>query len=54
MPKSQRSIAKIPLPKPSHYIPLTRPDGTPGSAGMSESGEDVVVNEQINGICRGC
>jgi hypothetical protein len=44
----------IPLPKPSHYIPLTRSDGTPGSAGISEDGEDATVNAKMNGICRGC
>jgi hypothetical protein len=44
----------IPLPKPSHYIPLTRPDGTPATAGISEDGEDTVENARINGICRGC
>ena len=47
----------IPLPKPSHYIPLTRPDGTTGSAGPSEgsdSGDDAVMNAKMNSICRGC
>lgn len=45
----------IPLPKPEHHIPLTRPDGTQGSAGpdVSESG-DAEVNAKMNGICRGC
>jgi hypothetical protein len=49
----------IPLPKPSHAIPLTRPDGTTGSAdvsesGVSESGDDAMVNAKMNSICRGC
>ena len=43
----------IPLPKPSHFIPLTRPDGTPGSAG-SVSEDDATVNAKMSGICRGC
>src|SRR5215472_12970737 len=42
----------IPLPKPSHFIPLTRPDGTPGSAG-SAGDDDVAVNSKMNSICRG-
>jgi hypothetical protein len=44
----------IPLPKPAHPIPLTRPDGKPGSAEVSESGDDSVVNSKMNSICRGC
>jgi hypothetical protein len=47
----------IPLPKPAHHIPLTRPDGTPGSAdpdGSMAGGEDAEVNAKINAICRGC
>jgi hypothetical protein len=44
----------IPLPKPSHTIPLTRPDGTQGSADVSEGGEDATVNAKMNSICRGC
>jgi hypothetical protein len=44
----------IPLPKPAHPIPLTRPDGTTGSAEVSESADDVVVNSKMNSICRGC
>jgi hypothetical protein len=44
----------IPLPKPSRPIPLTRPDGTPGSADVSDSGDDAVVNAKMNSICRGC
>ena len=44
----------IPLPKPVRPIPLTRPDGTSGSTDVSESGDDVVVNAKMNGICRGC
>jgi hypothetical protein len=43
----------IPLPKPSHFIPLTRPDGTPGYAG-SVGDDDATVNSKMNGICRGC
>jgi hypothetical protein len=43
----------IPLPKPSHFIPLTRPDGTPGYAGpVSE--DDAAVSAKMNGVCRGC
>lgn len=44
----------IPLPKPAHPIPLTRPDGTTGSADVSASDDDAVVNARMNGICRGC
>ena len=44
----------IPLPRPAHNIPLTRPDGTPGSTGGSDSGDDAMVNARMNGICRGC
>lgn len=44
----------IPLPKPMHPIPLTRPDGTPGRADPSGSAEDAEVNAKMNGICRGC
>ena len=47
----------IPLPKPAHHIPLTRPDGTPGSADPSnspDSGDDAMVNTTMNNICRGC
>jgi hypothetical protein len=48
----------IPLPKPAHHIiPLTRPDGTPGSAdsyGGAAGGEDVEVDAKMNSICRGC
>ncbi len=48
----------IPLPQPMHHIPLTRPDGTPGSAGPEGSpdsgGEDAMVNAKMNSICRGC
>jgi len=43
----------IPLPKPSHFIPLTRPDGTPGYAGP-DGEEDAAVNSRMKGICRGC
>jgi hypothetical protein len=44
----------IPLPRPAHNIPLTRPDGTPGSTGGSDSGDDAMVSARMNGICRGC
>lgn len=44
----------IPLPRPAHNIPLTQPDGTPGSTGGSDSADDTVVNARMNGICRGC
>jgi hypothetical protein len=48
----------IPLPKPSHAIPLTRPDGTTGdeesSQGTSDANEDAIVNAKMNSICRGC
>ena len=44
----------IPLPKPARPIPLTRPDGTTGSADVSESADDAVVNSKMNSICRGC
>jgi len=41
-----------PLPKPSHFIPLTRPDGTPGYAGPVD--EDDAMVKRMNGICHGC
>jgi hypothetical protein len=49
----------IPLPKPTHHIPLTRPDGTPGSAdpefsASSDSADDAAMREKMNSICRGC
>lgn len=49
----------IPLPKPSHHIPLTRPDGTPGSAdpdvlGSSDGSDDATLHAKMNNICRGC
>src|SRR5262249_496007 len=39
----------IPLPKPAHHIPLTRPDGTPGSADPDSpvSGDDAMVNARM-------
>ena len=43
----------IPLPPPSHPIPVTRPDGTPGYVGASND-DDAVVNARMNGICHGC
>jgi hypothetical protein len=46
----------IPLPKSTHPIPITRPDGTvdylSGSSPASE--DDAVVNARLHGICRGC
>ena len=47
----------IPLPKPSHSIPLTRPDGTPGMAETSDDGDsagDAMLHAKMNSICRGC
>lgn len=46
----------IPLPEPARQIPLTRPDGTQGSAGgdIPDSSDDAMVNAKMNGICRGC
>jgi hypothetical protein len=46
----------LPLPKPTHAIPITRPDGTVdyvgGSAPTAE--DDAMVNAKLHGICRGC
>ena len=42
----------IPLPKPSHPIPTTRPDGT-GYAHPQDD-DDTVVRAQMRNICRGC
>jgi hypothetical protein len=49
----------IPLPKPSHATPLTRPaDGTTADAessqGTLDANEDAIVNAKMNSICRGC
>jgi hypothetical protein len=51
----------IPLPKPSHPIPLMRPDGTPGTAETTaetsdniDSSEDAMLRTKMNSICRGC
>jgi hypothetical protein len=48
----------IPLPKPSHSIPLTRPDGSTGDVestqGTTDANEDAIVNAKMNSICRGC
>lgn len=51
----------IPLPKPSHAIPLTRPDGTTGnpdsavpSRSSTDGTEDAIVDAKMNSICRGC
>jgi hypothetical protein len=46
----------IPLPKPTHAIPITRTDGTVDYLGGSDatSGDDAMVNAKLHGICRGC
>jgi hypothetical protein len=48
----------MPLPKPSHAIPLTRPDGSTGdmesTQGTTDANEDAIVNAKMNSICRGC
>ena len=46
----------LPLPKPTHAIPITRPDGTVDYIGGSgPTGEDdAMVNAKLRGICRGC
>jgi hypothetical protein len=44
----------IPLQKPSRPIPLTRPDGTTGTADVSDDGEDAMLHAKMNNICRGC
>src|SRR6201996_8641622 len=44
----------IPLPKPSRPIPLTRPDGTSGTAETSDNAEDSTLHAKMNSICRGC
>jgi len=46
----------IPLPKPTHAIPITRPDGTVDYLGGSgpTSEDDAMVNTKLHGICRGC
>ncbi len=47
----------IPLPKPSHHIPLTRPDGTTGNeetSDVADGAEDAVLHAKMNNICRGC
>jgi hypothetical protein len=47
----------MPLPKPAHHIPLTRADGTPGSAepdGSTADGDDGELSAKMHGICRGC
>jgi hypothetical protein len=46
----------IPLPKPTHAIPITRPDGTVDYLGGSSptSDDDSMVNAKLHGICRGC
>ena len=36
----------IPLPKPSRPIPLTRPDGTPGTAETSDNAEDCDASRE--------
>jgi hypothetical protein len=42
----------IPLPKPTHAIPTTRPDGS-GYMGAQDE-EDAVLKAQMRSICRGC
>jgi len=42
----------VPLPKPSHPIPTTRPDGT-GYVDL-QSDEDAQARAQMRNICRGC
>ena len=46
----------IPLPKPTHAIPITRQDGTVDYLGGSSptSEDDAMVNAKLHGICRGC
>ena len=46
----------MPLPKPTHAIPITRPDGTVDYLGGSSptSEDDATVNAKLHGICRGC
>ena len=52
------ATSPIPLPNPSHAIPLTRPDGTAADAkssqGTSDANDDAIVNAKMNSICRGC
>ncbi len=42
----------IPLPKPSHAIPTTRPDGT--GYVDPQNDDDALVRAQMRNICRGC
>ena len=46
----------LPLPKPTHAIPITRPDGTVDYiGGLAPTAEDdAMVNAKLHGICRGC
>ena len=41
----------IPLPKPSHPIPTTRPEA---SAADPQSDDDALVRAQRRNVCRGC
>jgi hypothetical protein len=49
----QAAAHQTPLPEPSHSFARTRPDVRRDSTETSES-DDVMVNQKINGICRGC
>jgi hypothetical protein len=42
----------IPLPKPSHPIPVTRPDGTRYADPQGD--DDAALRAQMRNICRGC
>lgn len=44
---------RVPLPKPSHPIPTTRPDGT-GYADPQDDEDALVCAQQMSNICRGC
>ena len=45
----------LPLPKPSRPLPLaTNPDGTRVYTDSAGGDDDAMVNEKMNGICRGC
>lgn len=44
---------RVPLPKPSHPIPTTRPDGT-GYADPQDDEDALVWAQQMSNICRGC
>ena len=42
----------IPLPKPSHPIPVTRADGT--GYVDPQNDDDAAMRAQLRNICRGC